>query len=1093
MFSKFFIYRPIFTVVVTALIILAGIASMTSLPIAQYPTITPVQILVLANYPGADAKTVSSAVAAPIEAQINGVEKMLYMTSTSSNAGQMALTVYFSLDTDPDIAQVLVQNRVNLAMAQLPTVVQQGGVIVSKRSSNILMIINIFSKTGHYSADYITNYANIYILDALKRVKGAGQAQIFGVPDQAMRVWLNPDSMASLGISVQDVQDAIARQNALFGLGQIGQQPNAGPTQLTFPIITQPPFSDPQQYENIILRANQTESAIVRIGDIAKVDVGRKQYIDRSMMNGYPSTPIMVYQQPGANGLDVANGVRNQLKEIAKTLPDGIEYAIALDTTEFVRLSIIEVIITLVEAIVLVVVVVYLFLQNFAATLICTAAIFVSIIGSFTGLWLLGFSINLLTLFAMVLAIGIVVDDAIVVVENVERNLNNRLLSSKEAAARAMEEVSGPVIAVVLVLAAVFVPAAFLPGTTGQLYKQFATTIVISVAISGFVALTLTPAMCGIMLTKPHPHTRGFFAWFNRNFDRLTGLYGRSVAFVLKKAWIALLSLVLMCGLAIFLFNKTPVSFLPVEDQGYLLAQLFMPDATSLEQTDKVARQLDEMMAGQLGVLNRTIVTGYSMLDSQYQTNVATFFITLEDFSKRYRSISSAFKENAYSILMGIYGKAKTIDKGFLIPIPPPPIPGIGISAGFDGWIQDLGSGDSLKLYELVQAMIEGAKKRPEIGTIHSTFKASTMQLMANVNRDMAALLNVPIEDVYGTLQTQFGSKQVSQYTQYSRVWNVILQSEAQFREQPSDIGRLYTKAKIPPPPIREALLKQTETPLPSASMVPLSALVTTSYTSGPAIVPHFNGFPAALISGGPAPGYSSGDALKAMEEVAAEVLPSGYVLAWSGMALQEKSSEGSSLTAFSFGLLIVFLILAAQYESWALPLSVITAVPFGVIGAFIAIALRGLSNDVYFQIGLLVLIGLSAKNAVLIVEFAVKLRKEGEPLIKAAVNACERRFRPIIMTSLAFIFGVLPLALAMGTGAMARHSIGTGIIGGMIGATTLALIYTPLFFYLFMRLSERFYPPSMPPAIVAKEETALAVRDEDKEMKDEGSSDKGE
>lgn len=1038
MFSKVFIDRPIFTTVICLIIVIAGLVSMRSLPVSQYPTITPVQIQVTTIYPGADAKTVGDSVAAPIEAQINGVDNMIYMTSTSSNTGQMTITVYFTLETDPDIAQVQVQNRVNLAMPQLPNSVKQYGVSVQKRSSSTLMIIAIYDKEGRYSKDYVTNYTNVYILDAIKRVDGAGQAQIFGIPDQAMRIWMNPDRMASLGITTTDIQQAIAGQNALFGAGQIGQQPNMPNTQLTFPVITQQPFDQASQYDNIILRASQQGSAIVRVKDVARAELGRKQYIDNNILNGRPATPIIVNQQAGANGLDVSAAVRKTMEEIKKTMPEGLEYIIALDTTDFVRLSIEEVIITLIEAVLLVILVVYLFLQNFKATIICTVAIFVSLIGTFTGLLALGFSINLLTLFGLVLAIGMVVDDAIVVVENVERNMSSGGLTAKEAAVKAMQEVSGPVIAVVLVLAAVFIPAAFISGTTGQLYKQFAITIVISVFLSGIVALTLTPAMCGVMLKAHKPSEKGFFGWFNRMFAKMTKAYGRSLIWMVNYMALALIAFGGMMAMIVYLFHTIPTSFVPNEDQGYVLAQLIMPDSTSLERTSEATKQIDSFFADNPAIANRTIVNGYSVMDSQYQSNMATFFVTLKDFKERYASVETAMKENPQVILGSLYAWSKTLGSGALIPIAPPAIPGIGTSSGFEFWIQDKGAGEPAELFDITQKFLAKARLRPELSGLNTTFKSSSLQLKANVDRDMAVLLGVDVSDVYNAIQAQFGSLQVSQYEQYSRVWNVVLQSEAQFRQQPLDITRLYTRSH-------------------KNQMIPLSTMVSTKYTMGPSIVPHFNGFPSAQIIGSASPGYSSGDAIKAMEETAREVLPQNYSFAWSGMALQEKSSGSSSAIAFTFGLLIVFLILAAQYESWSLPMSVLTAVPFGIIGALIATLLRGLENDVYFQIGLLVLVGLAAKNAILIIEFAVDLRKQGKSIIDSAVEAGELRLRPILMTSLAFIFGVLPLFLAMGAGANARHSIGTGIIGGMIGASTLALMYVPLFFYILNRVTDRF------------------------------------
>lgn len=1026
MMSEFFIQRPIFTVVISLLIVIGGLVAMRTLPISQYPNMTPVQIQVSASYPGADAVTVGNSVAAPIEAQINGVENMLYMTSTSSNTGQMTITVYFTLDTDPDIAQVLVQNRVNLAAPQLPASVLQYGITIQKKSSSLLMIIALSDKEERYGREYVTTYGNIYVLDAIKRINGAGQAAIFGVPDQAMRIWTNPDRMASLGITTTDISSAIAHQNAQFGAGQIGSEPSAKGTELTFPVVTQEPFTTAKQYEDIILKAEQSGSAIVRVGDVAHAELGRKAYNDYSLFNGAPSTLIGVYQQAGANGLEVSKAVRNLMKELKKTMPDGIDYTIALDTTDFVRLSIDEVIKTLIEAIILVVFVVYLFLQNFRATFICTTAIFVALTGTFMGLWALHFTINLLTLFGMILAIGMVVDDAIVVVENVERNLALGKLSAKEAAIQAMREVSGPVIAVVLVLTAVFIPAAFLPGTTGQLYKQFALTIVISIIISGIVALTLTPAMCAVFLKPRVEPNKGFFFRFNQAFERLTKSYGKWVSAIIGKMGIALVIFAVMVGGIIFLFKGLPTSFIPNEDQGYLLAQVILPDSASLERTIEATGHIGKFFTKNPSVFNRTAVNGFSILDSQYQPNMATFFVTLKEYHARPQSVTE--------VLGSTYMQVSEVDTNLFIPIAPPAIPGIGTTSGFEFWLQDLSAGEPIELYDKVQEFLEAASKRPELAGLNSTFKASSLQAAADVNRDMAVLLNVNIEDVYNTLQAQFGSIQVSQYEEFSRVWNVILQSDAAFRKSPADITRLYTRSK-------------------TGQMIPLSTMVTTRYTIGPALVPHFNGFPAAHITGQAAAGFSSGDAIKAMEEIAGELLGHNYGYAWSGMALEEKLSGGSSATAFIFGLLMVFLILAAQYESWALPLSVLTAVPFGVIGALLFTYFRGLENDVYFQIGLLVLVGLAAKNAILIVEFAVGLRKQGRTIIGSAVEAGELRLRPIIMTSLAFIFGVLPLFFATGAGASARHSIGTGIIGGMIGASTLALLYVPLFYYILERL----------------------------------------
>ncbi|MCC7219080.1 MAG: multidrug efflux RND transporter permease subunit [Burkholderiales bacterium] len=1036
MFSRFFIERPIFAAVVAIIICLAGLVSMALLPVSQYPSITPVQVTVTATYPGADSQTLANSVASPIEQQINGVDNMLYMSSTSSSTGQLTMTVYFSLDTDPDIAQVQVQNRVNLAMPQLPSAVVQQGVNVQKKSSSIMMLVAVFAKGDRYSANYIANYANVYVLDALKRVNGAGQAQILGVPNQAMRIWMNPDRMASLGITTTDIANAISQQNQLFGAGQIGSQPNAGPVELTFPVVTQPQFTEARQYENIILRASQDGSAIVRVGDVARAEIGLQQYIVDSRMNGVNATIIAVYQQPGANGLVVSKAVRETLEQMKARFPDGMDYLISLDTNDFVRLSIKEVIKTLFEAILLVVLVVYLFLQSFRTTIICSVAIVVALIATFAGMLALGFSINLLTLFGLVLAIGMVVDDAIVVVENVERNMAQHHLPPKEATIRSMGEIASSLVAVVLVMCSVFIPAAFLPGTTGQLYKQFAITIVISVSVSGFIALTLTPAMCAVLLKHTPPPTKGPFAWFNRQVDRVTQAFGVAVAYVIKFAAVALVLLAVFLYSIWHLFQIIPTSFVPNEDQGYAMAAIIMPQAASLARTQAIAERADAIFKDLPGVQTRTVVTGYSLLDSGFKTNAGTIFVTFRDFEERYKDLDTTKKENARAILQGFFAQARAIEGAIVIPIAPPAIPGIGTTGGFEFWIQDTTTGDPVALDGVMQEFLRKARERPELTGLATTYSASTQQLKAEVDRDKAQLLGIPVQDVYSAIQAQFGSLTVSQYNLFSNVWWVIVQSDAPYRQNPEDLTRLYTRNN-------------------QGQMVPLSSIVTTKWTAGPDILPHFNGFTAAKIIGNASAGHSSGDAIATMEAVAKEVLPDGYTFAWSGLAYEEKKSGGTSGLAFVFGFIIVFLVLAAQYESWTLPGAVMSAVPFGILGALLTNHLRGLDNDVYFQIGLLVLIGLGAKNAVLRVSAAIDFRKQGKSIMEATILAGEQRLRPIIMTSLAFAIGCLPLALAVGAGANARHSIGTGIIGGMLGETTLAMLYVPLLFYLFDRMKE--------------------------------------
>jgi len=1052
-FSHFFIDRPIFSSVISIILVIAGTVAMLNLPIAQFPEITPPQITVSTKYPGANAEVVSQNVAAPIEQQVNGADNMMYMNSTSSSTGDMTLSVFFKIGTDPSLAQVDVQNRVNLALPQLPSAVSAQGVSVQKKSAAFMIVVAVYSPDGRYNSTYVDNFTNIQVLDAIKRLPGANQSAIFGSPDYAMRLWLKPDRMASLGLTATDVKNAVSAQNDQYAAGRLGAPPTRTKVQQTIPVTTTGRMTEATQFDEFILRAQSGTGAIVRVKDIGHAELGSKDYVIRGKYNGKSATLISVYQQPGANALQVSKDVRRTLAELKKTFPPGLEYEIVLDTTEFVQESINEVVHTFFEAVVLVILVVYLFLQSVRATIVPILAVPVSIIGAFIGMTAMGFSINMLTLFGMVLAIGIVVDDAIVVIENVERNMNEFHMAPRDAAKKAMDEVGGPVIAIVLVLCAVFVPVAFLSGITGQLYKQFAITIAVSVVLSGLVALTLSPALAAILLKPGHAEKKGFFRWFNNSFERLTNGYGNLSHLAIKRFLIGLLLIVGMCVIMMGLFKRVPSSFLPVEDQGYLFTAAVLPDAASLDRTEDVTDRATQWFMKQPGVKAVAGVPGFSIIDNQYKSNAGVLFVSLKGFAER-----QAAADKAAGLIQAGRKEFSTYKDALVIPVNPPSIPGLGTTGGFEFWVQSQGDANIQKLEAVTREIIAKARQRPELQGVSSTINTRSRQMLVDVDRDKAESLGVPVQDVYNTLQTLFGSLYVSQFPKSSRLFQVILQAEPDYRMKPEDVQNMYVRNK-------------------DGQMVPLKAVATMRYTTGADIVTRFNNFTAAKITGDAAEGFSSGQALAAIEEVANEVLPQGFGYAWSGQAYEEKTAGSTAVVVFAFALVMVFLILAAQYEKWSLPFGVLLAVPFALFGAILAIWMRGTENDVYFQIGLTVLIALAAKNAILIFEFAVELRQhEGLGPLDAALKAAKLRLRPIIMTSLAFILGCIPLAIASGASSASRHSLGTGVIGGMLGATVIAIFFIPMFFWGLETLSDRSAgkkqatPPKAPDAAGSQE-----------------------
>src|SRR5712664_1926635 len=1032
--SRFFINRPIVAMVIAILMVIVGAVSILILPTAQFPEIVPPEVVVQATYVGADAVTVEQAVATPLEQQMTGVDNMNYMYSINANNGLMQLTVNFAVGTDPNTDQILAQIRTSQANSQLPPDVIQFGLTVQKSATSPLVLLSLYSPKGTYDKIFLTNYASINLNDPLTRVPGVGRVQIFGGGQYAMRCWVKPDQLAKLGVTVPAIISAIQTQNTVNPAGQIGSEPVPRGQDYTYAVRARGRLETADEFGQIILRANP-DGSILKLRDVARMELGAQTYNQEARFNGKPAAVIAVYQLPGTNALQAVDGVRRLMEELKQRFPSDMAYEVSLDTTLAVREGMREIVITLLEAIALVVVVVFVFLQGWRATLIPLAAVPVSLIGTFAVFPLLGFSINTLSLFGLVLAIGLVVDDAIVVVEAVEHHIEEGL-SPRDAAFKAMKEVSGPVVGIALVLSSVFVPIAFVGGIQGRLNTQFAVTIAISVLISAFNALTLSPALSALLL-RPRRPGRGplarFFALFNRVFDRSARGYVRWSHGLIRKPVIAVAILVAFIAVDGLVGRKLPTSFIPEEDQGYLLANVQLPAAASLERTEAVAKKVEGILAKTEGVQAYSSIIGFSLLSRVSSTYNAFMFIQLKPWSQR----EGAALE-ARGILRNLNRALATqVPEAMAFAFSPPAIPGFGNAGGFSMWLQDRSGGSVEFLDQNVKAFLEAARKRPELTGVNSVFTAGIPQVYADVDRDKVLTQGIAIGDVYQTMQTYLGGLFVNQFNRFGRQWRVFLQAEGESRLSEQDIGQYYVRNG-------------------QGGMVPLSTLVSTRRLAGPEYTNRFNLYRAAQVLGSAAPGYSSGQALAALEQVAAQVLPREMGYGFADLSYQEKKASGTAGPIFALSLGFVFLILAALYESWSLPFSVLLSVPVAVLGAFLGLYLRNFDLGIFAQIGLAMLIGLAAKNAILIVEFARDEMKKGRPLVEAALEGARLRLRPILMTSFAFIFGMVPLWIATGAGAIARQILGTVVITGMLAATAVAIFIIPVLFVLVERLANR-------------------------------------
>jgi HAE1 family hydrophobic/amphiphilic exporter-1 len=1040
--SNFFIRRPIVAMVIAILTVLLGIVSLLGLPIAQFPQILPPQVNLTTTYTGADALTIEQSVATPIEQQMNGVDRSLYIQSTNANDGSMNQVVTFDVGTDIDVDNVLVNNRYSQAEPFLPQDVKNFGVTIKKSLAFPLVVISLYSPDGRYDPTFLANYALININDALLRVKGVGDIRNLGAADYSMRMWLNPDVLARLGLTVTDVQNALRQQNVVNPAGQVGAEPAPPGQQLTYTVRAQGRLVQPAEFGNVVIRENPDGSA-VRVRDVARIELGALNYQQYGTFNGQPAAVIAAFQTPGSNALDVADNIRKTMDDLATRFPAGVQYKVSLDTTAPVQAGMREIIETLLEAIALVVLVVFVFLQSWRATLIPLLTVPVSLVGAFAVFPLLGFSVNTLSLFGLVLAIGLVVDDAIVVVEAVEHHIEEGM-APRDATIRAMSEVSGPVVAIALVLAAVFTPVAFMGGITGRLYQQFALTIAISVLLSAFNALTLSPALSAILL-RPRSPTRGplgrlgdgFNRWFGKTTDGYVSINRR----LIRKIAIPLVLLAGVAAAAVFTGGKLPSGFVPDEDQGYAIIGVQLPDGASLQRTKDVYAKVDAILAKQPGIRYYNGIAGYSFFTRTAASYSGTGFISLEPWDERKTPATQSG-----AILASLNAQFSRIPEARVFAVAPPAIPGISSAGGFSLMLQDKSGSPYEFLAQNVGRFLAEAAKRPELAGVRPIFSPAVPQLFADVDKEKALKEGVALSEIYNALQTFLGGSYINDFTSFGRQWRVFLQAEAAFRTSPDDIGKFY---------VRNA----------RGDMVPLSSFVRVRATAGPEYTVRFNLYRSVEIQGIQAPGYSSGQALDALEDVAKKTLPAGMGYAWNGLSYQEKVASGGTARVLGLSLVFVFLILAALYESWSLPFSVLLSVPVAVLGAFVGLLSRHFDNNVYAQIGLVMLVGLTAKNAILIVEFAKAQHEEGKSVVEAALEGARLRLRPILMTSFAFIFGCVPLWVATGAGAAARRMLGTAVISGMLAATLVGVFFIPSLFVLVERLAGGDKKPVTPPA----------------------------